>query len=92
MIHRIAELISLEVPLVNPLHIPVTLNDVRLLWEFSGGDSSGKEHVSSNCQLGANEDSPYVITYITPRLLFSPSSSQKVIITASRLLRNSHQV
>lgn len=77
-VHLFPELISLEVPLANPLHIPVTLNDVRLLWQFSEGDNSDQHHVSSNCQLGSKEDSPYVITYVTPRLLFDPSSSQKV--------------
>lgn len=75
-----AELISLEVPLVNPLHIPVTLNDVRLLWQFSEGSNGNQDHVSSNCQVAFKDDSPYVTTYVTPRLHFNPSSSHKVMI------------
>ena len=72
----VSELISLEVSLVNPLHIPITLNEIRLLWQFTGKQS---DEVLSNClSPAAQEDSACVTTYVTPRLLLNPSSSHKV--------------
>ena len=67
----VKDLISLELPLTNPLRIPVRLCDIRLLWNFSGADGNLSNLLTSNNNL-------LVTTYILPRIVLNPSSSLKV--------------
>ncbi len=73
-------MISLEVPLENPLHIPLLLCEIRLLWTFEGADgrlSNAHLLTKSNEQ---NASQLLVTTYTIPRLLLQASSSQRVIL------------
>jgi hypothetical protein len=65
------DLISLELPLTNPLRIPVLLCDIRLVWNFSGADGNLSNLLMTN-------NNPLVTTYILPRIVLNPSSSHKV--------------
>lgn len=71
LLKLVAELISLEVPLSNPLRIPIHLSDIRLMWHFSGDDGE----LSS---LTAAVDNPLVTAYAAPSVILNPSSSNKV--------------
>ncbi|XP_046647066.1 trafficking protein particle complex subunit 8-like [Daphnia pulicaria] len=67
------DLISLELPLTNPLRIPVLLCDIRLVWNFSGADGNLSNLLMTN-------NNPLVTTYILPRIVLNPSSSHKVVL------------
>ncbi|XP_059351867.1 trafficking protein particle complex subunit 8-like isoform X1 [Daphnia carinata] len=67
------DLVSFELPLTNPLRIPVQLCDVRLVWNFAGGDGNLSNLLTAT-------ENPLVTTYILPRIVLNPSSSHKIIL------------
>ena len=74
------ELVSVEIPLTNPLRIPILLTDVRLLWRFSGPDGQLDNHQRMPASQN-NNNNPVVATFVIPKILVSPNATSKVVVT-----------
>ena len=68
----------MEVPLENPLHIPLLMSEIRLLWHFTAADGT----VTSWSRSGGAAGAP-VVAQIIPRLILKASSSEKVVLYVS---------